>query len=316
MASTEAGRGHEDDSSSDGATIGRIAPAEVTGTVVALGSADLGDLLRLSVSAHWNQNEDDWRYLLSVGQGWGIRLDDGTLAASTLVLPYGRFAWVSMVLVLPEQRRRGFATHLLALALDTLRAEGRLPVLDATPAGHPVYHRLGFRDAWSFTRWQRESPLVAPQAGEPAIADVEGTTVRPLADSDWAEILAQDASAFGADRSPLLRDLARRWSLAACVARCGGQLVGWVLGREGRVASQIGPLHAENETIACRLLDHVLAAGSAPVFVDAPQLHSEFAAALRQRGFVEQRPFTRMALADDAPGDASRLWLVAGPELG
>jgi hypothetical protein len=38
---------------------------------------------------------------------------------------------------------------------------------------------------------------------------------------------------------------------------------------------------------------------------------------LQQQGFMFQRPFTRMLHgATVAPGDARRIWAVAGPELG
>ena len=47
----------------------------------------LGGCLALSKSANWNQNEADWRLMLQTGRGWGLSLADGTLVASTLVLP-------------------------------------------------------------------------------------------------------------------------------------------------------------------------------------------------------------------------------------
>ena len=115
----------------------------MAGTEHALGPAHLPGCLALSKSANWNQNEADWRLMLEVGRGWGISLADGTLAASTLVLPYGRFAWVSMVLVLPSERRRGYATQLLRTALADLARRDQTPILDATPAGRDVYVQEG-----------------------------------------------------------------------------------------------------------------------------------------------------------------------------
>jgi GNAT superfamily N-acetyltransferase len=101
-----------------------------------LGPQDLPGCLELSIAAHWNQNAADWRLMLEIGRGYGLSLADGTLAASTVTLPYGAaFAWVSMVLVAPEHRRRGYATRLLRRALEDLSAERRAAVLDATPAG-------------------------------------------------------------------------------------------------------------------------------------------------------------------------------------
>ena len=83
-----------------------MASTESPPAIRPLTAADLDAALQLSASANWNQNGDDWRMMLTLGQGWGIDGvdDDGrnVLAASTVVLLYGAdFAWTSMVLVLP-----------------------------------------------------------------------------------------------------------------------------------------------------------------------------------------------------------------------
>jgi len=111
-----------------------------------------------------------------MGGGWGITAADGTLAASTLVLPYGsEFAWISMVLVLPEHRRHGHATRLLRAAIDELQGRGLTPVLDATPAGREVYLQEGLRDTWGFQRYSL--PEARPVSGW---QDVSGLTLRRL----------------------------------------------------------------------------------------------------------------------------------------
>ena len=113
----------------------------------------LAGCLALSRSANWNQNEADWRVMLAIGRGWGLTLADGTLAASTVILPYGgKFAWISMVLVLPEHRRKGYASLLLRKALKENTRLGLTSILDATPAGHEVYVQEGFQDRWSFSK--------------------------------------------------------------------------------------------------------------------------------------------------------------------
>ncbi|MGH8721586.1 MAG: GNAT family N-acetyltransferase, partial [Burkholderiales bacterium] len=96
--------------------------------IQALDARHVAGCLALSTSAHWNQNEADWRLMLDIGQGWGVTLADGTLAASTLVLPFGSVAWVSMVLVLPSQRRKGYATRLLRIALEELKQRALTPI--------------------------------------------------------------------------------------------------------------------------------------------------------------------------------------------
>ena len=277
--------------------------------VVALGERDLAGCLALSKSANWNQNEADWRLMLAHGRGWGVMLADHTLAASTIILPYGdKFAWVSMVLVLPEHRRRGFASQLLRKALIENSKSGLASILDATPAGHDVYLQEGFRDTWGFKRYALHSQSKgAPTFGE----------VRPISKPDWPGILALDARAFGASRESVLRNLAARLPGAALVVERNKKITGFVLGRDGREACQLGPLVATGEQAATELLAAAIARTPAPLYVDiadhAPALQSWAQA----RGFEFQRPFTRMVMgAARAPGNESLVYCPAGPELG
>lgn len=275
----------------------------------ALGEQHLAGCLALSKSANWNQNEADWRLMLGFGRGWGITTADGTLAASTLALPYGkRFAWVAMVLVLPEHWRKGYATQLLRTALADLRKRGQTPILDATPAGLEVYVQEGFSGRWGFKRYALPTPATGLGPAE----------AQPLHDEDWKEILALDLRAFGASRETVLRDLAARLPESALVARRAGKLEGFVLGRDGREARQIGPLVAVDAHAATLLLNAALARVAAPVYIDIADHAAGLQSWAQARGFAFQRPFTRMVhgAAQPAPGEQSLVVCPAGPELG
>jgi GNAT superfamily N-acetyltransferase len=263
-----------------------------------LAEEHIAGCLALSAAASWNQNEADWRLMLSLGHGWGISID-GQLVASTLVLPYGSFAWISMVLVLPEHRRKGYASRLLRAAIDELRASRLKPILDATPAGREVYRQEGFHDTWSFKRYTLRA------SREP----INGRASRPVS---WRKALELDRDAFGGEREWLLRALQKRLPQAAL-----GTPDGFVLGRDGREANQIGPLIARNEATALELLEQALANVSAPVYVDVADHAPRLQEWLQQHGFELQRPFTRMVHGGGrAPGDEKLVYLVAGPELG
>lgn len=264
----------------------------------ALGSEHVAQCLGLSQAASWNQNEADWRLMLSLGHGWGIS-EGGQLVASTLVIPYGGFAWISMVLVLPEHRRQGHASRLLRIALDDLRASKLTPILDATPAGREVYRQEGFSDRWGFKRFRLPQPWTA----------INGQPGRAI---QWRKALELDEQAFGGEREWLLRALQSR--LPKCAL---GMANGFVLGREGREAAQIGPLVARDESTALALLEHALANVDSPVYVDAVDHAPRLQQWLLEHGFEFQRPFTRMVHGDGrAPGDERLVYLVAGPELG
>jgi GNAT superfamily N-acetyltransferase len=277
-------------------------------TELQLRDEHLAGCLALSKSANWNQNEADWRLMLGFGRGWGVMLADGTLAATTVVLPYGSFAWVSMVLVLPEHRGKGHATRLLRVALTDLKNRALTPILDATPAGHEVYVQEGFRDTWSFKRFALDLPAKGLSSS---------AKVREITNADWAGVLRLDASAFGARRECVLRDLAARLPQAALLAETDGEIAGFVLGRDGREARQLGPLVARNAQAATDLLDAAMNRVEIPVYIDiadhAPSLQSR----AQQRGFEIQRPFTRMVHGErHAPGETALVFCPAGPELG
>jgi hypothetical protein len=207
-----------------------------------------------------------------------------------------------MVLVLPAHRRKGHASKLLRTAIADLETRRLTPILDATPAGRAVYSQEGFAERWSFKRYFRMVNKSARPAGE----------ARPIHDGDWNEILELDREAFGATREALLRNLFRRLPQAAWIVPGKG----FVLGRDGREAHQLGPLVSGDEKSAKTLLTHALAAIERPVYVDACD-HAQWGGILEAAGFAFQRPFTRMVRGErPAPGRQKLTFLVAGPELG
>ena len=116
---------------------------------------------------------------------------------------------------------------------------------------------------------------------------------------------------------PLLRSLAQRLPAAARVAEQGGRVRGFVLGRDGREAGQIGPLLADDDAIALGLLADTLQALDGPVYIDLLDRRRALLPWLEQQGFAFQRPFTRMVYGRvGAPGDPASIVLAAGPELG
>lgn len=278
-----------------------------------LGEQHLAGAMVLSRAANWNQNEADWRMMLRLGRGFGLSAAGGSLVASIVVLPYGdEFAWMSMVLVAPEFRRLGYASRMLRRALAYLESRGLAAVLDATPAGHEVYVQEGLRDTWSFQRYSL--PEARPVSGW---QDVSGLKLRQLADADWSQILAMDLPAFGASREPLLRALAARLPEAALVAARGEKICGYLLGRDGREARQLGPLVAADLPAAQALLTHAIERVSAPLYIDIVDRHTSLRSWALMQGFSVQRPFTRMVRGTErAPGNSESVMLVAGPELG
>jgi hypothetical protein len=212
-----------------------------------------------------------------------------------------------MMIVHPTARRRGIGAALMTRALDHLDAAGVSCVkLDATPAGLPLYHRLGFQEEVLFERWMGVATAI--RSLDPALA--EQASLDP--------VLPLDRAAFGADRSVLLAMLDAD-GLAACVVRESEPHVeGYALARAGRIATYLGPIVSTDRTLAARLLDSLLSRfGGQQVCVDVNSAGLLDRAPLGEGGLAPTRPLMRMRRGGTAAmGTPATLCASAGPEYG
>jgi hypothetical protein len=208
------------------------------------------------------------------------------------------------------------ATLLMRRATQELAAAGRVPVLDATPDGHPVYRAIGYENWWGFHRLRREQ-RGAQQSARAALPAPAGVTIRAVRDDDWPALCAFDAAAFGAPRNGVLAGLRGRLPQAELIAHSGDRILGFSLGRDGRMIPHVGPLVAQSDGIACALLARAIERIDAPLFIDLADAKPHVLAFLQARGFAPARPFTRMAHGQATRfDDAERTFAVIGPEFG
>ncbi len=281
-------------------------------TVERIGPEHADGVWPLSIEAGWNQNLQDWRFMLANGRGYGMA-QQGRWQASALVLPLGpKLCWISMVLVTKQLRRGGVGTGLLKKCIADVQAQGAVAGLDATEQGRPIYLALGFRDLYRISRWHLD------RASGDAAAVPEAVHLRHFVPSDMAGIQDYDQKHSAMERSALLAHLGARLPSIAWVAEDrAGSLVGYVLGREGRTASSIGPLVADSEEIGLALLCRAVRSVSPPFIIDVPDAHLRFRDWLTEHGAVSPRGYVRMTLGE-APGlkKPSHVFALAGPELG
>ena len=266
--------------------------------LVELGIGDAQAGLVLSTEAGWNQNEADWRFFLSKGVVFGMR-DGKRLVATAALLPYSAGnAWISMVLVTADFRRRGIATRLVDACLNAATRRGLTAWLDATPAGAAVYGPLGFIPTLQLRRLRLAK---APEA----------KATRQLSAGNLEALVVRDASAMGFDRSTLLSEFAAR--SGSRVVSCGQAMA---LIRDGRTARHIGPLLADRADQALALVDAIVSSGSGPWLIDAVHARDEFLNGLVRSGWNVERPFQRMRFGPATASPAQLPFAVAGPEFG
>ncbi|ACC75594.1 GNAT family N-acetyltransferase [Paraburkholderia phymatum] len=211
----------------------------------------------LSLQVGWPHRADDWRFVAGVGSGF-IAQSEGGVAGTALCWKYGTGgASLGMVIVSPDQQGRGIGRELMERLLEALDA--RTTVLHATPAGQPLYQKLGFNAIGTIHQHQAADFRV-PQA-----ALAHGEQLRALQAADTPRLIDLSSRASGLDRSALLPALL---GIAQGVAlERDGEVAGFALLRPFGRGHAIGPVVAgsagANATRhAQALIAHCLAANA------------------------------------------------------
>lgn len=184
-----------------------------------------------------------------------------------------------------------------------------MPVmLVATEDGAKLYETLGFETV----DWVQN--LVAPQGVRLPVENHQ-----TIQESDFPKIAGFDRSAFGADRSRLLKI---RWKQATGGALLPGRdLFDWPKGFGWKVAQgerlNLGPVIAPDTQGALQLVGNLAAGHTGLVRIDAPARHADFIDALVDAGF--KREFSRAVMLKGAtklPGQRDRIYGLAALAFG
>ena len=268
--------------------------------------SDIPAAMKLKEAAGWNQTEADWRRLIKLEpNGCFAAIENDRLVGTTTTTTYKEdLAWIGMVLVDPQHRRRGVATRLVETALAYLDGKVAVIKLDATAEGSPVYQKFGFKTESLVERWRGSVKSRSIEREETAI--------------DLNALLALDTRAFGADRSTLIKSLIDDLRIApVLVTDESGSLIGYALARAGTKAVYIGPVVTGDTAHVENLLDRTLGqlSGSS-VYIDFSNECGVSSSVLANRGFVKERDLIRMSLGSRSVKTSPLVIAIAGPEIG
>jgi GNAT superfamily N-acetyltransferase len=276
--------------------------------LLARSDLDFADSLR--AIAGWNQTLDDWnRFLTLDPASCFVAEHNGNRAGTAVVMIYGaEVAWIGMILVHPDFRRRGIGRFLMEHCLGHLRERGvRCVKLDASPFGKPLYEQLGFREEWGLSCWVSGGATALPGGNN---------RVRECTSSDLGKIVALDAKVFGAARADLLRLLFQQ-SAARIVLESDGGLTGFGFMRRGSQANQIGPVAALDPEAGTQILGGLLARADGNACAWIPHVNEPAMAWAKESNLLPKRNLTRMFLRENAvPGSPQFVYAIAGPDLG
>lgn len=303
---------------------------------------DLAFADSLRALAGWNQTPDDWlRFLNHQPDGCFIAEWDGQpVGTATTTIYEDKVAWIGMVLVHPDARRRGIGCALLEHCIAFLKPRVACIKLDATPLGKTLYDTLGFKDEWTLRRWET-SRVELP-------ANPMKYHVRRWRRDDQVTLRALDCAAFGVDRWPMVQRMSGQASHTRVHQTVKQRVVGFGVLRKGARAHYLGPVVAESIAAAGPLIKSfltelptqpvywdkpeeahaLLKSGllkesvmkelpNQPIFWDIPDANTCAVELAQRLGFTPQRPLIRMFLGENKwPGDPQRIFALAGPEIG
>jgi GNAT superfamily N-acetyltransferase len=267
---------------------------------------DLALGLRLSRQVGWNQTKADWLRLLYLGSKGCFAAElDGFAVGTTTTSVLGHVAWIAMVLVDVDARGKGVATRLLRHALDYLDDQ-QVPTvrLDATPAGRPVYEKLGFQPEYELARYEG----IASHRKVPSI-------VAKPTPKTYPDIIELDKKLTGTDRERMLVRLFEEFPHDLRIAE-GHTADGYAATRPGANAIQIGPCVAKIEVGPALLSDAMDRCRGRSVFVDVVRDNLAAVKLVESAGLRIQRCFTRMCRGERVDDNLNALWASSGPEKG
>jgi GNAT superfamily N-acetyltransferase len=287
-------------------------PESLTFSLRLMKPDDLGQAFSLSMAEGWNQTSDDWQFLLQNPANICLvaEKDNRVAGTATALVHDHKVAWIGMVLV--DKSLRGHGAGKLLMEDLILRLSGTESVkLDATPAGEPLYARLGFKPEYKIFRMTciGLKPLSGNQQRE-NISNIDKNQIR--------EITRFDSAIFGVSRTELIHYLVFKYpEMAFCQAGEYG-INGFVLGRKGSRFTYLGPAEAMSSQLAIQLISAALERQTGQsIALDIPEDKHDVIEWLESVGFIKQRHFTRMYLnVNPYPGITGRQHLISGPEFG
>jgi GNAT superfamily N-acetyltransferase len=202
---------------------------------------DVPRLHELSIGVNWPHRANDWEMLFGLGQGLVTRDEIGRILGSAMWFPMGPdLVSIGMVITSPRLQDHGSGRWLMHHILEETKDRGK--ILNATKAAYRLYLSLDFVPRK--TVFQHNGVVhTVPDAPD---------MTRPIEPRDTSAVIALDAEAYGADRTPVI-DKILPISTGTVLER-GGSVTGFALCRQFGRGHVIGPVVAETQEEAVSLI--------------------------------------------------------------
>lgn len=209
----------------------------------------IADVHVLTTRIGWPHSMADLTFLYDLGSGYVLQ-DGGRLIGTIMRWRFDEdVSSLGMVIVAENYQGRGHARTLMNAVMsdpNIAEMEQQTLILNATEVGAPLYEKYGFEATGCLSQHQGYLSL------KPASAPYSQIPVETMRSRDRLEVLDADKQALGYGRSRLVRSTMSRWTGA--VARSGETLVGYCLYRDFGRGRVIGPVIAQDISVAKDLI--------------------------------------------------------------
>ena len=267
--------------------------------------SELGAILEWAAGEGWNPGVDDApAFFAADPDGFFVVEDElGTpIAAISVVNHTPEFAFLGLYIVKPDLRGRGIGLGLWNHALQ--HAGNRTIGLDGVPDQQENYRASGFQHAGGTTRFVGKAQAQ------------KHPSIRPAEPSDIAELIRMEGKASGVEKPAYLQ----AWfegspTRNTLICKDREIIRGFCTFRACQTDQKVGPLVAEDATVAEILIAHAAALSNEPLTLDIPETATELTALCQRLGL---EPGFKTARMYRGPFAAPRheTFAVASLELG
>ena len=270
-----------------------------------LTARETGTLIDWAATEGWNPGSADAEVFRAADrEGFLGAFVDGEMAAGIAATAYdASFGFVGLYICRPDLRGRGIGKAVWDAGMA--RLGGRTIGLDGVPEQQANYRSAGFVADHETVRF----------SGRPAPGEDDRAAVRPLAPERVEQAVALDRRCFPAPRDDFLRTWLARPHIAMASAD-GERLTGFGVVRPCREGWKIGPLFADDETLAMQILRALAGACGGEIHIDVPANQTSFTARILAAGLTPGFRTARMYRGPAPRTDRSRVFGITTLELG
>ncbi|HFK1546290.1 TPA: GNAT family N-acetyltransferase [Bacillus albus] len=239
----------------------------------------IGDIVALSSYIGWDYNREEIETIFSSGivyGGWNER--EELIASAAIILYEEKLASIGMVIVHPNYKGRGIGKTITNACMKSVSAQTPI-MLIATDEGKPLYEKLGFSTVSYVSKYICNSYNVNNYCMR------HEDYIMNYQECDLEELIKLDEYAFGTNRKEFVTKRIMQSEQCIVVKDKEQNVLGYGLSIQTPENKIIGPVVAEDDAMAMRIVHYLAREHHGKLRIDVPEGKNDFMNQLESVGF-------------------------------